>query len=70
MTRHIALVTGAVGGIGAAIAKRLCLDGARVIVSDLPGAALDDAANRLGLPAIGADLGDPRAMTSMRDRII
>lgn len=53
-----ALVTGVVGGIGAAIARRLADDGADVTVTDLPGAALDEAAARLGLPAIPADLGD------------
>ncbi|RMH46549.1 MAG: SDR family oxidoreductase [Alphaproteobacteria bacterium] len=54
---RVALVTGVVGGIGAAIAQRLARDGARVIITDLPGAALDEAARRLDLPAIGADLG-------------
>jgi 3-oxoacyl-[acyl-carrier protein] reductase len=60
MTRfagRAALVTGVVGGIGAAIAARLAAEGARVTVTDLPGAALDAAAARLGLPFIEADLG-------------
>ena len=52
-----ALVTGVVGGIGAAIARRLAAEGAQVTVTDLPGAALDAAANDLALPAIAADLG-------------
>jgi 3-oxoacyl-[acyl-carrier protein] reductase len=52
-----ALVTGVVGGIGAAIAGRLAAEGARVTVTDLPGAALDEAAVALGLPAIAANLG-------------
>ena len=49
MTARIALVTGVVGGIGAAIAARLATEGAHVLVSDLPGNALVDAARRLGL---------------------
>ncbi|MGY9033942.1 MAG: SDR family NAD(P)-dependent oxidoreductase, partial [Rhodobacterales bacterium] len=44
MTDRTVLVTGVVGGIGAAIATRLAADGAKVIVSDLPGEALQDAA--------------------------
>ncbi|MCC5972990.1 MAG: SDR family oxidoreductase, partial [Rubellimicrobium sp.] len=53
-----ALVTGVVGGIGAAIARRLADEGARVSVTDLPGPAFDAAVAALGLPGIAADLGD------------
>nr|WP_325252473.1 SDR family oxidoreductase [Amylibacter sp.] len=69
MTARIALVTGVVGGIGAAIASRLASDGARVIVNDLAGAALDSAAERLGLPAVAADLGDPASVQQMVQQI-
>jgi 3-oxoacyl-[acyl-carrier protein] reductase len=70
MTARTALVTGVVGGIGAAIATRLAADGVQVIVTDLPGEALEEAAARLGLPAIGADLGDPASVKEMRDWIV
>jgi 3-oxoacyl-[acyl-carrier protein] reductase len=70
MTARTALVTGVVGGIGAAIATRLAKEGAQVIVTDLPGNALEAAAARLRLPAIGANLGDPASVKEMRDRII
>ena len=69
MTDRTVLVTGVVGGIGAAIATRLAADGAKVIVSDLPGEALQDAAAQLGLPAAAADLGDPDAVRAMVQRI-
>lgn len=52
-----ALVTGVIGGIGAAIARRLAEEGARVTVTDLPGAAFETARAALGLPGIAADLG-------------
>jgi 3-oxoacyl-[acyl-carrier protein] reductase len=70
MTARTALVTGVVGGIGAAIATRLAADGVQVIVTDLPGEALEEVVARLGLPAIGADLGDPASVKEMRDWIV
>ena len=69
MTARIALVTGVVGGIGAAIAARLAAGGAKVIVNDLPGNALEEAAVRLGLPAISADLGNPESVKSLAQQI-
>lgn len=70
MTARTALVTGVVGGIGAAIAKRLAADGARVVVSDLPGEALDEKGQALGLPTIAADLGNPAAVRELNARIV
>jgi 3-oxoacyl-[acyl-carrier protein] reductase len=58
MTVRTALVTGACGGIGAAIAGRLAEGGARVVITDLAGETLEAAAAALGLPAIPADLGE------------
>ncbi len=69
MTARIALVTGVIGGIGAAIAKRLSDDGATVIVSDLPGDNLNAANERLSLPSIGADLGSQASVQDMTHRI-
>ena len=66
---RIALVTGVVGGIGAAIAARLAAGGAKVIVNDLPGDTLEAVAGRLGLPAVSADLGDPDSVKSLADQI-
>lgn len=69
MTARTALVTGVVGGIGAGIAKRLVSEGAKVIVSDLPGDALTDAAEQLGVPAVPADLGSPASVKDMAGQI-
>ncbi|MFT4916877.1 MAG: 3-oxoacyl-[acyl-carrier protein] reductase [Yoonia sp.] len=69
MTARTALVTGVIGGIGAAIAARLAADGAKVIVSDLPGDALGDAAAHLGLSFIGADLCDPASVQVMAQQL-
>ncbi len=70
MTVRTALVTGVVGGIGAAIAARLAADGARVVVCDLPGEALDARGKTLGLPTIAADLGNPASVREMNARIV
>ena len=51
-----ALVTGAAGGIGRAIAERLTEEGARVAVSDLSRHDAEATAADLGEPAIGVEL--------------
>ena len=60
-----ALVTGVVGGIGRAIARRLAGEGAEVTVTDRPGPDLDSAAKELGLPHIAADLGRREDVTAL-----
>jgi len=52
------LVTGAARGIGAAIARTLVRDGAKVIVLDVPGAgsALTDLANEIGAIPVQMDI--------------
>lgn len=54
----LALVAGVVGGIGAAIARKLHHDGMDVVVTDMPGPAFEAAQAELGLPGHAADLGD------------
>ncbi len=46
----IAVVTGAARGIGRACAERLLADGARVVLSDIDGAAAAQTAKELGTP--------------------
>lgn len=69
MTARVALVTGVCGGIGAATATRLASDGAKVVITDLPGDALDATADRLFLPCVPGDLGDAGAVADMTARI-
>lgn len=69
MTTRLALVTGVVGGIGAAIAKRLADEGVRVVISDLPGDALLERGRELGLPTVEADLGDATSVKNMSARL-
>ena len=68
MSRRV-LVTGVVGGIGAAIAQRLAGAGHQVTVTDLEGEALTARAEELSLPARPCDLGDPAAVADMMDHL-
>jgi short-subunit dehydrogenase len=63
----VALVTGAAGGIGAAIAERLVREGSNVALVDRDAAGLEDLAGRLRVrrpdrqvTAIVADLAEPQ----------
>ena len=67
------MVTGAAGGIGQAVVRRLAADGAQVAAADLPGtrAELAALAERTGGIAVTADLTDRdqvRAMVGEVDR--
>lgn len=61
LTNHTALVTGATGGIGAAIARTLHGAGASIVLSGTRQAALDDLVNELGerAVAIACNLSSP-----------
>lgn len=56
---RVALVTGASGGIGAAVVRRLAEAGARLAAIDLPGRACPD-----GATGFEADLSDPDSVRS------
>lgn len=49
------VVTGAGSGIGAALARRLAAEGARVVVNDIAATAAGQVAESCGATAIGAD---------------
>ena len=63
----VALVTGAAGGIGQAVVRRLAAEGARVAAADLAGTAaeLTALAEETGGIAVTADLTDPDQVRAM-----
>lgn len=66
--RH-ALVTGVIGGIGAAIVRDLAARGAKVTVTDQPGPAFDAARKALGMTGIAADLGQRDQVGHLADAL-
>ena len=70
MTPRVALVTGAAGGIGSAIAARLAREGYRVACSDLTVAETESAAAEIPeARAFACDLRSEAAVERMRDAI-
>mgnify|MGYP001564140978 FL=1 len=53
---RIVLITGAAGGIGAACARRLAAEGARLVLADLDGVAVERLAGELGQVAVQCDV--------------
>jgi meso-butanediol dehydrogenase/(S,S)-butanediol dehydrogenase/diacetyl reductase len=56
LTGRTVLITGAASGIGAATARRLASDGAKLVLADLDGAGVEKLAAELGQVAVKADV--------------
>lgn len=70
MTDRVALVTGAAGGIGAAVAARLAQDGFRVACSDLTAEDAERVAAEIpGARGFGCDLRSEAAVDDLRDAV-
>lgn len=74
MTTSLAVVTGAAGGLGAAIARRLGSDGAHVVASDLDADALTAiadglAAEAITVTAVAGDVADEAGVAELFDAV-
>ena len=72
LARHVAVVTGGAGAIGAATAKALAAEGCEVAVLDLDAEAAGAVAKAIGgrTAGIGCDVTDPRAVQAAFDEIV
>jgi meso-butanediol dehydrogenase / (S,S)-butanediol dehydrogenase / diacetyl reductase len=59
LTGRTVLITGAARGIGAACARRLAADGAKLVLADVDGAGAEKVAAELGQVAVTADVTLP-----------
>ena len=69
LTRQIAVVTGAAGGLGLAVAQALRAEGAEVALLDIAEAPLRAAAATLGGLAVPCDLTDPAAVDAAMAKV-
>lgn len=61
------LLTGASGGLGQVIARRLAAEGARLVLSGRRGAVLEVLAGEIGAEVAAADLCDPLAVRALAE---
>ena len=65
LRNRCAIVTGAGHGIGRALAERLAVEGAKVVVADVHEARAEKIADRIGGTAFVGDVSDPDTVRAM-----
>lgn len=68
LTSGVAVITGAGGGIGAALARRAAGDGMRVVIADIDTDAARRVAVETGGVAVTADVRDPASIDALAER--
>ncbi|WP_119274540.1 SDR family NAD(P)-dependent oxidoreductase [Taklimakanibacter deserti] len=66
---RVALVTGGAQGIGAAIARRLAEEGARVVIGDVDDAKAKTTAREIGGETLRVDIADDTTVTALAQAI-
>jgi len=67
LTGRVVLITGAARGIGAATARRMASDGAKVVLADIDGGSVEKLAAELGQAAIRVDVTREEDIARMVD---
>lgn len=70
LNHKVALITGAAQGIGAAIAQAMAGEGAKVVLTDINEALLQQTAQRLGMPALVLDVREESQWEAAMRRIL
>jgi NAD(P)-dependent dehydrogenase (short-subunit alcohol dehydrogenase family) len=66
VNEKVALITGAANGLGAAVARQMHAQGARLVLIDIDQPKLDELATELGKDRVFAQVADVRDFTAMK----